>query len=187
LGAARNVFEPPRILIAGIGNVSRGDDGFGVAVSKALSTENLPDSVRVADFCMCGFDLAYAMQCGYETAILVDACPSGPEPGTIPGTISVTELDLHDGAARKAQTNFVQSCAMSPKNALRMVANMNGPLRRVLLVECVPTISGCEQGRMALSEPVAAAVPEAVRVTVNLVQRILDEIPGDKENYNKDN
>jgi hydrogenase maturation protease len=172
------VFEPPRILVAGIGNIFLGDDGFGVAVSQALSKENLPALVRVADFGIRGFDLAYAMQCGYDTAILVDAYPGEKDPGTI----SVIELDLRDGAAKVPETNFVEPHAMNPMNVLRMVANMNGPLRRVLLVGCVPATFGGEEGTMALSEPVAAAVPDAVRVTLNLVQRILDEVQTDKAN-----
>jgi len=61
----KHVFEPPRILIAGIGNVSLGDDGFGVAVSEALSKEDLPSSVRVANFGLRQFDLP--MPCNADT------------------------------------------------------------------------------------------------------------------------
>ena len=46
-------------------------------------TCKLPASVRVADFGIRGFDLAYALQDGYETTILVDACPHGEAPGTL--------------------------------------------------------------------------------------------------------
>ncbi len=170
-GRAQNIFEPPRILIAGIGNVFLGDDGFGVAVAEALSQRSFPNSVRVADFGIRGFDLAYAMQGGYETAILVDAYPGGQAPGTI----SVVELDLHGGAAEVPEASFVEPHGMNPMNVLRMAASMNGPLKRVLLVGCEPATFGGEEGTMALSEPVSAAVQEAVRVTANLVERILNE------------
>ena len=51
----------PRILIACIGNIFLGDDGFGVEVARALATRKLPDEVRLVDFGIRGFDLAYAL------------------------------------------------------------------------------------------------------------------------------
>jgi hypothetical protein len=57
----------PRILIAGIGNIFLGDDGFGVEVVQQLSKSNLPATVHVADFGIWGLDLAYALQDEYET------------------------------------------------------------------------------------------------------------------------
>ena len=50
----------------------------------------LPAEVRVGDFGIRGFDLAYALQDGYETTILIDAYPRGDEPGTF----YVVEPDL---------------------------------------------------------------------------------------------
>ncbi len=74
-------IEKPRILIAGIGNIFMGDDAFGVEVARQLSQRDLPAQVRVTDFGIRGFDLAYALQDGYETTILIDACPRGGNPG----------------------------------------------------------------------------------------------------------
>ena len=51
----------PRILIAGIGNVFRGDDAFGVEVAKRLAMRNWPDGVTVSDFGIRGIDLGYAL------------------------------------------------------------------------------------------------------------------------------
>ena len=73
----------PNILIAGIGNIFLGDDGFGVEVVRRLSDCGLPDSVRIVDFGIRGLDLAYALQDGYETTILIDAFPHGQAPGTV--------------------------------------------------------------------------------------------------------
>src|ERR1043166_9674005 len=61
-----------RILIAGIGNIFLGDDGFGVAVAARLAEEPWPEHVRVEDFGIRGLHLAYEMLNGYETTILVD-------------------------------------------------------------------------------------------------------------------
>ena len=71
-----------RILIACIGNIFLGDDGFGVEVARRLAGRPLPPEVMLKDFGIRGFDLTYALLEPYELVILVDACPRGGEPGT---------------------------------------------------------------------------------------------------------
>jgi hydrogenase maturation protease len=163
--------EKPKILIAGIGNIFLGDDGFGVEVAQRLAQANFPSSVRVADFGIRGFDLAYALQDGYETTILIDAFPHGQAPGTV----YVVEPDLNDPDASFAGTNFVEPHAMNPVNVLRMATAMHGPLKRVLLVGCEPATFGGDDGKMGLSDAVQAGVPEAMKVVEKLVQEILNE------------
>jgi hypothetical protein len=51
-----------RILIAGIGNIFLGDDAFGAEVAQRLARRSLPDGVRVVDYGIRGFDLAYAIE-----------------------------------------------------------------------------------------------------------------------------
>jgi hydrogenase maturation protease len=173
-----DVVERPRILVAGIGNVFLGDDGFGVEVAQTLAKSNFPSTVRVADFGIRGFDLAYALQDGYEATILVDAFPRGQPPGTV----SVIEPDLENPASGSAEEGFVQPHAMNPMNVLRMAAAMHGPLKRVLLVGCEPATFGGEEGKMGLSAPVEAAVQEAARVVTSLVERILNAAPYNMSN-----
>ena len=72
-----------RVLVAGVGNIFLGDDGFGVEVARRLAGERLPEDVRVADFGIRGVHLAYELLDGYDTAILVDAAPRGGQPGTL--------------------------------------------------------------------------------------------------------
>jgi hydrogenase maturation protease len=57
------------MLIAGIGNIFFGDDAFGVEVASCLSKRTLPAEVRVVDFGIRGFDLAYALLDGYDVTI----------------------------------------------------------------------------------------------------------------------
>ena len=161
----------PSILVAGIGNIFLGDDGFGVEVVLQLAKNDFPATVHVADFGIRGFDLAYALQYGYETTILIDAFPHGQPPGTV----YVVEPDLSELSSGSAQETFVETHAMNPMNVLRMAAAMHGPLKRVLLVGCEPANFGGEEGKMGLSVPVEAAVQEAARVVKSLVERILDE------------
>lgn len=155
------------VLIAGIGNIFLGDDGFGVEVARRLAGQAIPAGVRVADFGIRGFDLAYALMEGYETTILIDAFPGdGPS-----GTLFVVEPDLQD--MRSAPSGFVEPHAMNPLNVMRMAASMGAELKRVLLLGCVPETLGSEEGQMGLSAPVAAAVGEAVKLVDSLVARIL--------------
>src|SRR5271163_4349061 len=78
------------ILVAGIGNIFLGDDGFGVEVAQRLEKITFPAGVRITDFGIRGFDLAYALMEGYETTILIDAYPGDVNPGTV----SLIEPDL---------------------------------------------------------------------------------------------
>jgi len=160
----------PRILIAGIGNIFLGDDAFGVEVVRRLSTRELPQSVRVTDFGIRGYDLAYALLDGYDTTILVDACPRG-EPA---GTLYVIEPDVSDVGGPEEQQATVEAHSMNPLNVLRLATSMGGSLKRVLLVGCEPGTLGPEEGRMGLSEPVEAVVDQAVKLVETLIAKILN-------------
>ena len=173
---AKNEQETPavetkRILIAGIGNIFLGDDGFGVEVASKLASRTFPLGVRVTDFGIRGFDLAYALMEGYETTILVDAYPGEGQPGTL----FVVEPDLQNVNSAEAQASFVDPHGMNPLNVLRMAVNMGAQLKRILLVGCVPATLGPEEGKMGLSEPIEAAVDEALQLLVSLVTKILAE------------
>jgi len=162
--------QKPTILVAGIGNIFLGDDAFGVEVARRMAGLDLPASVRVADFGIRGFDLAYALQDGYETTILVDACPHGEAPGTL----YVIEPDLKALDGPDAAPATVEAHAMNPMNVLRMAKAMNIEIKNVLLVGCEPETLGGEEGQMGLSAPVEAAVDEAVKLVASLVNRILN-------------
>jgi hydrogenase maturation protease len=167
----KDTAPKPRILVAGIGNIFLGDDGFGVEVVQQLSKSTLPAAVRVADFGIRGLDLVYALQDGYETTILIDAFPHGQAPGTV----SIVEPDMNDPAGSLGDGTFLEPHAMNPMNVLRMATAMHSKLKRILLVGCEPVTLGDEEGTMGLSESVQAAVLEAVKVVENLVEKTLDE------------
>jgi hydrogenase maturation protease len=162
-----------RILIAGIGNIFMGDDGFGVEVVKRLMERGLPSvaagEVKIVDFGIRGFDLAYAFQDGYETTILVDAYPHGQTPGTV----SLIEPDL--SKLNDAEPALVEAHGMDPMQVLRMASAMNVNLKKILLVGCEPATFGGEEGQMELSATVEAAIDEAVNLVVSVVEKILSE------------
>ena len=161
--------QKPKILIAGIGNIFLGDDGFGVEVVRRLAQCQLPAEVRVVDFGIRGFDLTYALQDGYETTILIDACPHGAQPGTV----YVIEPNLDD-ADNGPEQSMVDAHSLNPMNVIRLAKAMNAPIKRMLLVGCEPETLGGEEGAMGLSASVEAAVDVAVKQLISVVAKILD-------------
>ena len=161
----------PGILIAGIGNIFLGDDAFGSEVARRLAVRQLPEEVRVIDFGIRGFDLAYALLDGYDVTIFVDATPRGEAPGTL----YTIEPDLDELDNLDAGGMMVETHGMNPMKVLGMVKSMGGEFKRILLVGCEPAPLRSEDGHMGLSEPVEAAVNEAVKLVESLIEKILDE------------
>ena len=161
-----------RILIAGIGNIFLGDDAFGCEVVQRLAERELPGNVEVVDFGIRGLDLAYALQDDYGTVIFVDALPQGEEPGTV----SLVEPEIEEGEVT------LDTHGMDPVKVLRLARAMGTAMPRTLVVGCEPqNIPGLGSGSethpydemlMGLSEPVQAAVEEAVKLVESVVGEI---------------
>jgi len=71
-----------KTLVIGCGNLLRGDDAAGPVLIRRMGDRGLPEGVRCADGGTGGMDVAFQMR-GVEHVILVDACTSGSEPGSI--------------------------------------------------------------------------------------------------------
>jgi hydrogenase maturation protease len=154
-----------RVLVAGIGNVFLGDDGFGVALAGRLARRELARGVEVVDFGIRGMDLALAMQEDYAAVVLLDATPRG-EP---PGTLYVIEPEIPPGELG------VDAHGMDPVKVLALARALGGSPPRTLVVGCEPQTrmsADSEEIVAALSEPVRAALDEAVR----LVESVLEEL-----------
>jgi hydrogenase maturation protease len=158
----------PRILVAGIGNVFLGDDGFGVAVADRLSRSELPAGVDVEDYGIRGMDLAYALH-EYDVALFVDATPRGQAPGTL----YVIEPELDDDAPVGPDAH-----GMDPVKVLALARALGGSVPRVLVIGCEPAtrMSADDEEIVAeLSEPVRAALESAVRLVESLVDDLRQE------------
>ena len=155
----------PRILIAGVGNLLRGDDAFGSEVARRLAALALPPQAQVVDFGIRGLDLALALQDDYVGVILLDVTQRGGEPGSL----YVIEPDLENP---DVADEIMDMHAMHPLRVLRLIKATGGTLPRVWLVGCEPETFGPEEGVMGLSKPVEAAVPEAVALIHALLERM---------------
>jgi hydrogenase maturation protease len=158
----------PKILVAGIGNIFLGDDAFGVEVVRRLANRTLPGWVQVADFGIRGFDLAYALMDDYEAVVLIDAVPRGEAPGTL----YVIEPDVDALDAASAPEVSLETHGMNPMKVLALVKTMGGEPKRLLLIGCEPAPLPEDEERMGLSEPVEAALDEAVRIVEELVTKL---------------
>jgi hydrogenase maturation protease len=153
-----------RILIAGVGNIFLGDDAFGVEIARQLAARPRSPEVKVIDFGIRGFDLAYALLDGYETVILVDATPRGHAPGTL----YLIEPEISQGEAT------LETHAMDPVKVLRFAGTLGDCLPRVLLVGCEPQPLVEEPDMQAgMSDAVRAAVVPAISMIESLIGRLL--------------
>lgn len=159
------------ILVAGIGNLFLGDDGFGVEVAQRLAARPQPDGVTVVDFGIRGYDLAYALVRGTDRTILVDACPRG-EP---PGTVFVLEPDLATLDAPEAGQSALDAHDLNPIQVLRLARSLGAVLQGVVVVGCEPATLGPPEGCLGLSDPVRAGVDEAVTLIERLIAQIRRE------------
>jgi hydrogenase maturation protease len=155
----------PQILIACIGNIFLGDDGFGTEVARRLAGRTLPPGVVLKDFGIRGMDLSYALLDPYELIILVDACARGGEPGSV-YLIEPDPVDINLSSPVPASLDMH---GMNPLNVLRKVKSMGGAYGRILIVGCEPADLGGEEGRLGLSDPVHAGVDEAIAMIETLI------------------
>jgi hydrogenase maturation protease len=149
-----------RTLVAGVGNVFFGDDGFGPAVARRLAAAAPREGVAVVDFGIRGLHLAYELTSGsWDAAIIIDAVTRG---GTA-GTLYVLDPAITTGAPPVADAHGVDLGAV-----FAMTRTLGPTPARVVVV-------GCEAGvldeRMELSAPIAAAVAPAI----TLVHKLLDD------------
>jgi hydrogenase maturation protease len=158
-----------RILVAGIGNIFFGDDAFGCEVASQLRRKPLPEGVRVIDFGIRSYDLAYAIMDGYDATILVDATPQG----SAPGTIYLIEPDLKK--LDELPDEAVNAHSMNPVRVLQLVRSLGGKPGWLRVVGCEPAVLEAEEGEMGLSEKVQAAVAPAIEMIETLIREILEE------------
>jgi hydrogenase maturation protease len=160
-------MTPPRLLIAGIGNIFLGDDAFGVEVAQRLLRRPVRDGVKVIDFGIRGLDLTYALLDGPEAAILIDAVPRGQAPGTL--FVLEPQID-------SPELTTLEAHSMDPLKVLKTVAAMGGKLDRVFIVGCEPSPPSLDDDmQMGLSEHIAAAIEPAIELVESLMNQILEQ------------
>jgi hydrogenase maturation protease len=151
-----------RILVAGMGNLLRGDGGFGIEVIRRLRERgDLPACVRAVDVGVAEIALVHELLDGYELLIIVNAVCGGRPPGTL---VTLNPQVPDQRGLPAPGTAPGDPHPRKPARILGLAAALG-----VLPDETV--IVGCEaephdEPRLTLSEPVAVAVDQAAeRVT----------------------
>jgi hydrogenase maturation protease len=154
------------VLVAGIGNIFFGDDGFGPEVVRHLYADKdpLPESVRLVDYGIRGMHLAYDLLPGFNALVLIDAWPGLGDPGEV----SVLKI----GAEDIGRGDF-DAHGMEPVAVLATLPALGGELPPTYLVGCRPADT---DEAIGLSPAVAAAVPEAAREVRALVSRLIESV-----------
>lgn len=158
------------VLIAGIGNIFLGDDGWGVELAARLARRALPAGVDVVDYGIRGMDLAYALLDDWDAAVLLDAVPRGQAPGTL----YVIEPDVQEGDVA------VEAHAMNPVSVLLLARSLGAPPRRTLVVGCEPrTVVDLETADplVELSPPVRASLDPAVELVESVLEDLVNPSP----------
>ena len=160
-----------KVLIAGVGNVLHGDDGFGVVVANRLQDNaSLPSFVKVMETGIGGMSLVQELMTSYDTLLLLDAYEKGEEPGTLyflePELPDLSNLNAHQLRDYFADTHYA-----TPIRALHLLAHIDKLPAEIRILGCEP--ENCETLCMDLSQPVAAAVDKAVKMTLDWVNESL--------------
>jgi hydrogenase maturation protease len=159
-----------KILIAGVGNILRADDGFGVEVAHKLEARELPAEVSVVETGIGGIALVQELQSGYDALVVVDCVDLGRPPGNVmliePEVVDVNALSWSERHDLLADMHLA-----TPERAMMLARALGVLPPNVLMVGCQPVDpDAVGQG---LSEPVAAAVDVAVREIIRHVEELL--------------
>jgi hydrogenase maturation protease len=151
-----------RVLVAGIGNVFLGDDGFGVEVARQLMRAPAAPDVAVVDVGIRALHLAYELLDPPELLLIVDAVSRGQPPGTL--YLIDIDVDARANADAEADACIVggmlgDAHGITVSSVLATLRALGGTPPRTRLVGCEPAFVG---GAMELSPVVAASVPRAL-------------------------
>ncbi len=159
-----------RILVAGIGNIFLGDDGFGPEVMRHVVGQSLGAGVRAVDYGIRGMHLAYDLLEEWHALVLVDALPNRGAPGAL----HVFEAD-HETLS---PTAGLEAHSVDPSAVFATLNALGGAAPQTIVVGC--EVESTEDG-MGLSEPVGAAVPAAVSVINDVLAELLAHAPAPAE------
>ncbi len=147
-----------RILVAGIGNIFLGDDGFGSEVVRNAEIPQGDSAVRVTDYGIRGMHLAYDLLEDWDTLVLVDAVPSRGSPGTL----HVFQVDHESDCGATG----LDGHSMDPAAVFASLRALGGSPPYTVVVGCE---AGSVEEGIGLTEPVARAVPRAARAVQEIV------------------
>lgn len=146
-------------MVAGFGNVLRGDDGFGVAVAELLARGPLPPEVRVTEVGIGGIHLVQDLMVRpADLLVVIDAVDVGRPPGSVvvlePPVDDVAGMTVNERRDALADMHYA-----TPDRALLLATALEVRPVAVVIVGCQPV--DAEAWEQGLSGAVETAVPVA--------------------------
>jgi hydrogenase maturation protease len=162
-----------RVLVAGVGNLLRRDDGFGVVVAQRLAErDDLPPDARVIETGIGGVALVQELMDGYDAVLVLDAVRRGGAPGTL-YLLEPDLPDLQTWSPERRHTFLADLHQVEPSGALVLAGALGvlPPIVRIL---------GCEPADCDLAEiGLTPAVARAADLAVERVRQLLEELATD--------
>lgn len=168
--------DPPKILIAGVGNELRQDDAFGVLLAQKLQQEtSFPSSVKIMEIGSGGIHLVQQLFDKYDILILLDIVKWGGAAGTIHFK-QVDVKDVNQLPADEKNDFLADMHYINPLKALMMAKAINVLPKQVLFLGC-ESVQHEEIG-IGLSDAVEAALPVALKTIKDWIMgSVKDLIP----------
>lgn len=172
-----NGDAPVRLLIAGVGNLLRGDDGFGVVLAQRLMADppQIAGAVTtIIETGIGGIHLVQELLTGYDALVVLDAV----ERGGAPGTLYVLEPERADPEAWSVEARrdfFADTHYAEPSRALALAAAIGAQPPRVLIIGCQIRIDSIEHLLQDLTPAVARAVDDIEMRLPGLIAAWLSE------------
>jgi len=158
------------VLVAGVGNVLRGDDGFGIAVVQRLAQHpDLPPTVKIVEVGIGGISLVQELFDGYDVLLIVDAVERGGTPGTL-YLLEPEVPDLSQWPFEQRQDFLADMHMTTPARALILAKALGVFPRYAYMLGCQPIT--CDDLVIGLSDPVERAVVPGVERLVEEIRKL---------------
>ncbi len=161
-----------KILVAGVGNVLRGDDGFGIELAhRLMEREDLSQIVKVIETGIGGMSLIQELMYGYNAVVILDAYKNNGNPGHLymlePVFPDMSNLSLHELRDYFSDTHYA-----TPMRALNFLTHIDRLPETIRIIGCEP--EEIDEFRIGLSPPVAAAIEEAMQMVLTWIDDYLN-------------
>ncbi len=139
-------MNPPRVLVAGVGNVLQADDGFGVRLAHRLQQMAWPDNVRICETGIGGIHLVQELMEGFDVLVVLDAVDRQREPGTVM-VIEPEVVDVHEMNLLQKHDMLADMHLATPARAMMVAKALKVLPEKTFILGCQPvTVNRLEIG-----------------------------------------
>ncbi len=157
-----------KILVAGMGNILRGDDAFGIRVLQALEARGAPpDGVRYYEAGIAGIPFVQELMDNFDALIIADAVDRKTEPGSLFILEPAAAAPVDAGQVHQT---MVDAHYADPSKVLLLARALNVCPPQVFIIGCQPL--HVEEAFDGMSPPVERAVPRAVDEILTLLEML---------------